>query len=78
MTATIVSRDRAQNVVNLDNKEIPGVMEAMKMDYELRGTKVDSLPPDGTAVDVKLHERDGRYWVTDVRPLSAGAAPARR
>ena len=78
MTATIVSRDRAQNVVNLDNKEIPGVMEAMKMDYELRGAKVDALPPDGTAVDVKLHERDGRYWVTDVKPLSAGAGPARR
>ncbi|HYS56461.1 MAG TPA: copper-binding protein [Thermoanaerobaculia bacterium] len=78
MTATIVSRDRAQNSVNLDNREVPGVMEAMKMDYQLRGAKVDSLPPDGTAVDVKLHERDGRYWVTDVKPVSANAAPARR
>ena len=75
MTATIVSRDRAQNSVNLDNKEIPGVMEAMKMDYELRGTKVDALPPDGTAVEAKLHERDGRYWVTDVKPA---ASPAHR
>jgi copper binding protein CusF len=67
MTATIVSRDPAENTVNLDNKEVPGVMEAMKMDYALRGAKVSSLPPDGTAVDVTLHEQDGRYWVTDVR-----------
>lgn len=67
MTATIVSRDPSHNTVNLDNKEVPGVMEAMKMDYELRGTNVGTLPPDGTPVDVTLHERDGNYWVTDVR-----------
>jgi hypothetical protein len=71
MTATIVSRDPAQNTVNLDNKEVPGVMEAMTMDYEVRGAKVASLPPNGTAVDVTLHERDGRYWVTNVKPRSA-------
>jgi hypothetical protein len=67
MTATIVSRDPGQNTVNLDNKEVPGVMEAMKMDYELRGAKVGSLPADGTPVDVKLHEQDGKYWITDVK-----------
>ena len=67
MTATIVSRDPAQNSLNLDNKEVPGVMEAMKMDYPVRGAKVESLPPDGTPVDVTLHEQDGRYWVTNVR-----------
>ena len=68
MTATIVSRDARGNTVNLDNKEIPGVMEAMKMDYPLRGAKVDSLPPDGTPVDVTLHQRDDEFWVTDVKP----------
>ena len=67
MTATIVSRDASQNTVNLDNKEVPGVMEAMKMDYELRGAKVTALPPDGSPVTATLHERDGHYWVTDVR-----------
>ena len=68
MTATIVSRDVAANTVNLDNKEVPGVMESMKMDYALRGTKVGSLPANGTPVEVTLHERDGQYWVTDVKP----------
>ena len=67
MTATIVSRDPGANTVNLDNKEIPGVMEAMKMDYALRGAKASALPPDGTAVSATLHERDGQYWVTDVK-----------
>jgi hypothetical protein len=72
MTATIVSRDPSSNIVNLDNENVPGVMEPMKMDYPLRGAKVDSLPPDGTAVTVTLHEQDGDFWVTDVK-----VAPAR-
>jgi hypothetical protein len=68
MTATIVSRDAAHNVVTLNNKEVPGKMEAMTMDYQLRGTKVESLPPNGTAVDVIVHEGSDTYYVTDVKP----------
>lgn len=68
MTATIVSRDPVKNMVNLDNQEVPGEMGAMKMDYELRGAKVDSLPPDGKAVEVTVHDQNGKYWVTDVKP----------
>lgn len=69
MTATIVSRDAAKNTVNLDNKEVPGKMMAMKMDYELRGAKVDALPANGSAVEVTMHEKDGKYFVTDVKPM---------
>ena len=68
MTATIVSRDPAKNTVNLDNKEVPGKMMAMKMDYELRGAKVSELPPDGTPVEVTMHDVNGSYYVTDVKP----------
>jgi len=67
MTATIVARDPAQNVVTLDNKDMPGVMEAMRMDYTVHDAKVNALPPNGTPVTATLHERDGDYWVTDVR-----------
>ena len=67
MTATIVSRDPAKNTVNLDNKEVPGEMAAMKMDYELRGAKVTGLPPDGTPVEVTVHDANGSYYVTDVK-----------
>src|SRR5438105_10988346 len=68
MTATIVSRDPAKNTVNLDNKEVPGEMAAMKMDYELRGAKVASIPPDGTPVVVTVHDVNGSYYITDVKP----------
>lgn len=68
LTATIVSRDAAQNAVTLDNKEVPGVMEAMRMDYRVGDAKVNALPPNGTPVNAMLHERDGDYWVTGVRP----------
>jgi Cu/Ag efflux protein CusF len=68
MTATIVSRDPAKNTVNLDNKEVPSEMAAMKMDYELRGAKVTELPPDGTPVQVTVHDVNGAYYVTDVKP----------
>jgi hypothetical protein len=78
MTATIVSRDPAQNTVALDNDAVPGVMEGMRMDYALRDGKVAALPPDGTPVDVKLHEREGRYWVTDVKRLNRATSPAHR
>ena len=67
MTATIVSHDPAKNTVNLDNKEVPGEMAAMKMDYELRGAKVTSLPPDGTPVEVTVHDQNGSYYITDVK-----------
>ena len=68
MTATVVSRDPAQNSVTLDNKDIPGVMESMRMDYAVRDARVAALPPNGTPVTLKLHEQDGNYWVTDIRP----------
>jgi Copper binding periplasmic protein CusF len=69
MTATMVARDPAQNTVTLDNKDIPGVMEAMRMDYQVREAKVNSLPPNGAPVVATLHERDGVYWITDVRSV---------
>src|SRR5579884_2597013 len=63
MTATIVARDAAQNAVTLDNKAVPGVMDAMRMDYRVGDAKVNALPPNGTLVNATLHERDGDYWV---------------
>ena len=67
MTATIVSRDPVRNTVNLDNKEVPGEMAAMKMAYELRGAKVSELPPNGTPVEVTVHDTNGAYYITDVK-----------
>jgi Copper binding periplasmic protein CusF len=66
MTGTIVSRDVAKNTVNLDNKAVPRKMEAMKMDYEVRGAKVSALPADGSVVVVTVHDETGTPYVTDV------------
>ena len=42
-------------------------MEAMTMDYLVRGAKVEALPPNGTNIDAKLHVTDGKgIWITDV------------
>ncbi len=45
-------------------------MEAMTMDYSVRGAKVAQLPPDGSAIVAKLHVVSDAYWVTDVRKSS--------
>jgi protein SCO1 len=63
----IVSRDRGENTLKVDHEEIKGFMEAMTMDYSVRGAKVDQLPPDGTRVTAKLHVVDDAYWLSDVR-----------
>jgi hypothetical protein len=41
---------------------------AMKMAYEVRDAKVGSLPPDGAAVVVTMHDQNGTYWISDVKP----------
>ena len=63
----IVSRNRGENTLNIDHEEIKGFMEAMTMDYTVRGAKVDQLPPDGTKIQAKLHVVDDGFWVSDVR-----------
>jgi protein SCO1/2 len=63
----IVARDANDNTLRVDHQAIPGYMEAMTMDYSVRGAKVAELPPDGTRISAKLHTTDSAYWLTDVR-----------
>lgn len=63
----IVSRSSGDNTIRLDHEAIPGFMEAMVMDYSVRGARVESLPPDGTRVQARLHAADDAYWLSDVR-----------
>ncbi|GAC1438588.1 MAG: hypothetical protein NVSMB68_10310 [Thermoanaerobaculia bacterium] len=67
MTATVISRDPGKNMLNLDNQEVPGKMAPMKMDYEVRGARVESLPRDGAVVVVTVHDTDGAVYITDVK-----------
>ena len=65
----ILSRDIANNSISLDHESIPGFMEAMTMDYGVRGAKVDALPADKKRIVAKLHVTERGYWLTDVKPI---------
>jgi Cu/Ag efflux protein CusF len=63
----IVGRDTAKNKLTVEHGEVKGVMGPMTMSYEVRGQKVNALPPDGTTITAKLHDSSGKYWLTDIR-----------
>ena len=64
----IVSRDAAAGTVTVDHERVEGLWEPMTMAFEIRGSDVGSLPPDGTRIRATLHVEQGRNWLTDVRP----------
>lgn len=65
----VVSRDAGDNTVKLDHEAIPGFMEAMVMDYSVRGEEVAQLPANKTRIEAKLHVTDNGYWLTDVKAI---------
>jgi protein SCO1/2 len=65
----VLSRDASANTLNVDHEAIPGFMEAMIMDYTIRGADVGTLPPDGARIQAKLHVTERGYWLTDVRQI---------
>ena len=65
----IVARDAADNTLRVDHHAITGFMEAMTMDYSVRGAKVTEMPPDGTSIEGKLHVTEKAYWLTDVKKV---------
>jgi Cu/Ag efflux protein CusF len=68
LAGTIVSRDPSTNQLTVSHNEVTGVMGAMTMPYEVRGQKVTELPSNGAKITATLHEADGAYWLTDVKP----------
>lgn len=68
LKGTIVAREAKDNTLRVDHQAIPGFMEAMTMDYSVRGASVAQLPRDGTRITAKLHATDTAYWLTDIRP----------
>jgi hypothetical protein len=72
----IVGRDASENSLTIDHKEIPGYMEAMTMDYIVRGAKVETLPPNGTSIVATLHVTDDKgIWITGLRADDAARRP---
>ncbi len=65
----ILSRSVANNTLNVDHEPIPGFMEAMVMDYPVRGADVATLPPERSRIEAKLHVTSRAYWITDVKQI---------
>ena len=59
VTGKVVALDPANKVVKLDHKDIPGLMKAMEMEFDVADANVlDGLKP-GDAVRGKLTAGDG-------------------
>ncbi len=65
----VLSRNAEDNSVKVDHEPIPGFMEAMIMDYNVRGAEVGTLPADKSRIEAKLHVTDRGYWITDVKRI---------
>ncbi|MEA2417573.1 MAG: hypothetical protein QOI58_4230 [Thermoanaerobaculia bacterium] len=74
LTGTIVSREASTNQLTVSHEAVSGVMGAMTMPYEVRGQKVISLPKNGAKITATLHESDGKYWLTEVKPAEESGA----
>jgi hypothetical protein len=44
-------------------------MEAMTMDYPVRGVAVAELPPEKTRIEAKLHVHEEQVWLTDIKKV---------
>jgi Cu/Ag efflux protein CusF len=65
----VESIDAGARTVTLDHGDIPGLMQAMTMTFDLApGVAVTGLAP-GAEVEFKAREEGGRYVVTEIRPL---------
>ncbi|PYQ31019.1 MAG: hypothetical protein DMF56_03685 [Acidobacteria bacterium] len=69
MRGIVLSRSAEDNSLKIDHEAIPGFMEAMTMDYPVRGAKVGSLPADRSRIETKLHVTERSYWITDVKAV---------
>jgi len=67
LEGVIVSRDEGSNTVMVRHEKIDGLMEAMTMDFSVRGAAVATLPPDNIRIAATLHVLPGAYWLTSIR-----------
>lgn len=68
ITGVINNRDTVDNTLNVKHEKIEGFMDAMTMDYSVRGADVKTLPADGSRFVAKVHATSNAYWLTDVQP----------
>ena len=57
--------NKAQGQVVIDHDEIPGLMMAMKMDFDIPPTLLGSLSP-GQQVDFSVKQSEGRFQIVQI------------
>ncbi len=67
LRGVIESRDSGDNTIRIRHEAIANFMEAMTMDFSVRGAEARELPADGTRVTARLHVTDRAYWLTDLK-----------
>ena len=65
----VLARNQADNSLRIEHQAVPGFMEAMTMEFPVRGAKVDALPADQTRIEAKLHVTERSFWVTDIQRM---------
>ena len=61
----VIAVDAAKKKITLDHEEIPGLMKAMKMPFDLDDAKLlDGVKADDQ-VHGKLRVKDGKYVITE-------------
>ena len=63
----VVAVDPAGKTVTLDHEDIPGLMKAMTMKFEVADAKLLDGVAVGDAVEGKLKADQGRHVVTELR-----------
>jgi Cu/Ag efflux protein CusF len=66
--------DPAAKKLTLDHGTIPGMMDAMRMDFEVADPALLAGLAPGDKVDFTVREEAGRYTLVELRE-QAGAAP---
>lgn len=65
-----VAVDAAAHTVTLEHDDIPDLMKAMTMTFDVAPhVELEALAP-GTEVDFRLSDADGRLTVVEIRPLT--------
>jgi hypothetical protein len=69
LSGTVVARDQAAGTVTVAHGEIPGVMQAMTMPFKAAPDVWQTLAP-GRQFLGRMEEREGTWWLFDVRLLA--------
>jgi Cu/Ag efflux protein CusF len=70
--------DVSTGTVTIDHEDIPGLMMAMTMEFEVSDPSILHGVSPGQAVDFRVLKKGDRYVVTEIHPAAAGETPGGR